>query len=88
MFACFKTDGNSEFLISPLQLECRNSANISAFSLITLLGTSVSWYVLDVPKFKIYFSISSLHVSENEKGLEDLSNITAFRNDIPILYAI
>ena len=87
MFACFKTDGNSEFLINSLHLECRNSANISAFSLITLLGTSVSWYVLDVPKFRIYFSIS-LHVSENEKGLEDLSNITAFRIDIPILYAI
>ena len=36
------------------------------------MGTSVSWYGLDVSKFKIYFSISSLHTSGNEKGPVDL----------------
>ena len=33
---------------------------------------SVSWHVLDVSKYKIYFTISSLHTSENEKGFADL----------------
>ena len=47
-------------------VECRNSANTSAFSLIILVGTS--WHVLDVSKFKISLSISSLHISENEKA--------------------
>ena len=62
-----------EFLTDSLKLECRNSANISEFSLITPEGTSVSWHVLDVSKFKISLSISSLHTSENHKGLVDLS---------------
>ena len=41
------------------------------------MGMSVSWHVLDVSKFKISFSYSSLHTSENEKGLVDLSFNTA-----------
>ena len=62
-----------DFLTDSLMLECRNSANISAFSLITLVGTSVSWHVLDVSRFKIPLRISSLYNSENEKGLAEFS---------------
>ena len=46
---------------------------MSGFSLVTLEGASVSCHVLDVSKFKISLSISSLHTSENRKGLVDLS---------------
>ena len=60
-----------------LKLECRSSANISAFSLLTLVSTSVSGNALDVLKLKIYFSISSLHTSENEKETVDLSFYTS-----------
>lgn len=73
MFLFFKPDRKLEFLIYLLRLQCRNSANISAFLLIALVRTSVSWHALDVLKIKIYFSISSLHTSENENGLVDLS---------------
>lgn len=62
-----------EFLTESLKLESRNSANISAFSLVTFEGTSVSCHVLDVSKFKISLSISYLHTSEYHKGLVDLS---------------
>ena len=62
-----------DFLTDSLMLECRNSPNISAFSLITLVGTSVSWHVLDVSRFKIPLRISSLYNSENEKGLAEFS---------------
>ena len=72
MFPFFKPDRKLEFLIYLLRLQCRNSANISAFSLIALVRTSVSWHALDVLKIKIYFSISSLHTSENEKETVDL----------------
>ena len=50
MIACFKTDGNLQFLTDLLKLKCRNSTYRYAFSLICLVGVSVSWHVLDVPK--------------------------------------
>ena len=83
VFICFKTDENLGFLT--LKLQCRNSANMSAFSLITLVGTLVSWHVLDMPKFKISPSTFSLHTSKIEKGLADLfldtsTIVSIFRN--------
>ena len=50
MIACFKTDGNLQFLTDLLKLKCRNSTYRYASSLICLVGVSVSWHVLDVPK--------------------------------------
>lgn len=73
MFACFKTNGYLKFLMDSLKLESKNSASISVFYLITLVGTSVDWHILDVSKLKISFTISSLHNSENQKGIVDLS---------------
>ena len=37
------------------------------------MGTSVSCHILDLSKFKISFSSSSSHTSENEKDFVDLS---------------
>ena len=37
------------------------------------MGTSVHWHILDVSKLKTSFTISSLHNSENQKGIVDLS---------------
>ena len=73
MFACFKTNGYLKFLMDSIKLEPKNSASISVFYLITLVGTSVDWHILDVSKPKISFTISSLHNSENQKGIVDLS---------------
>ena len=73
MFACFKTNGYLKFLMDSLKLESKNSASISVFYLITLVGTSVDLHILDVSKLKISFTISSLHNSENQKGIVDLS---------------
>ena len=37
------------------------------------MRTSVPWYVFDASKFKVSLSTSSLHTSENEKRLVDIS---------------
>ena len=37
------------------------------------MRTSVPWYVFDASKFKVSLSTSSLHPSENEKRLANIS---------------
>ena len=71
MFSCFKTDEKLERLTYSLKLECRNSADISLFSWTILVKTSASWHVIDVSQLKVPFTISSLHTSENLKGIVD-----------------
>lgn len=65
MVIYFPTDG--KFFTDSSKLECKNSANIFAFFWITVVGTSISWHILDLSKFKISFSISFFLTSENEK---------------------
>lgn len=69
MLIYFPTDG--KFFTDSSKLECKNSANIFAFFLITVVGTSISWHILDLSKFKISFSISFFLTSENEKRFID-----------------
>ena len=44
------------------------STNISAFALIICVGISVSRHALEVSNFKIFLSIYSLFIFENENG--------------------
>ena len=68
ILACCRTDGNSELITYVLKLECKKMAKMSAFSLMTLEGISVSWHALETSRFKISLNISSLATSENEKA--------------------
>ena len=61
MFACFKTDENLKFLTGSLKLECSNSVNTSGFSVITLVGTSLSWHILDMSNSK-YLLVFLLYI--------------------------
>ena len=61
MFACFKTDKNLKFLTGSLKLECSNSVNTSGFSVITLVGTSLSWHILNMPNSK-YLLVFLLYI--------------------------
>ena len=62
---------NVNFALSPWTLlgHSQRNTDISAFPLITLVGTSVTWHVLNVSRFKTSFSIPFLHISESKKDL-------------------
>ena len=62
---------NVNFALSTWTLlrHSKRSTDISAFPLITLMGTSVTWHVLNVSRFKTSFSIPFLHISESKKDL-------------------
>ena len=54
-FANFRNDGKSPLLIEALTEGWTKSVNMSTFSLISLVGTSVSWQALEASKQRIYW---------------------------------
>ena len=57
-FASFRNDWKSPLLIEALIEGWTKSVNMSAFSLIILVGTSVSWQALETSKQTISWKIS------------------------------
>ena len=58
VFPSFRNDGKSPLLIETLSEGWPKFVNMSAFSLIILVGTSISWQALEAYKQTIYCKIS------------------------------
>ena len=62
IFYCLRVDRNLGFVRELLKLEKRKPANLSPFSLITLVGMFLSWIAFAESRFKIFFDIVFLFI--------------------------
>ena len=62
IFYCLRVDGKVGFVRELLKPEKRKPANLSPFSLITLVGMFLSWIAFAESRFKIFFDIVFLFI--------------------------